>query len=87
MNIGELGTTVMRGSSGVLARHDVYINITSSSNGFEILSTPGVKIVKELAALEKVKFEWFVRAKSGCTLNISARHPKSKTAIAEIKLC
>lgn len=76
MNVGELGTTVMHGAPGHLARIPAQLSL-EVPEGAEILSRPAITVFSSLASAKKVLLEWFVHAKSEEGIRICAYHPKA----------
>lgn len=81
INTGKLGTTVLKGATGYHARYPMRLYLDGAE---EILSQGGVKEFDGLDALESQKLEWFVRAKPGTELTITATHPKGGVAKATV---
>ena len=77
INTGKLGTTVLKGATGYHARYPMRLYLTGAE---EILSQGGVKEFGGLDTLESQKLEWFVRAKPGTDLTVTATHPKAGVA-------
>lgn len=77
INTGMLGTTVLKGATGYHARYPMRLYLTGAE---EILSQGGVKEFGGLDVLESQKLEWFVRAKPGAELTVTAAHPKAGVA-------
>ena len=83
INTGKLGTTVLKGATGYHARYDLRLYLTG---GEEILNRRSVQVFSGLDILESQKLEWFVRAKEGTELTITAVHPKGGVAKAVVKV-
>ena len=81
INTGKLGTTVLKGATGFHARYPLRLQISGAE---EVLSRGNVKEFPGLDALESQKAEWFVRAKAGTTLTVTATHPKGGVAKVNI---
>ena len=81
INTGKLGTTVLKGSEGYHAKYPLRLSLSGAD---EILNREMVKELSCLDPLESQKLEWFVRAKPGTTLTITAKHPKSGVARVNI---
>ena len=81
INTGKLGTTVLKGATGYHARYDLRLYLTG---GEEILNRRSVQVFPGLDILESRKLEWFVRAKPGTELTITAAHPKAGVAKAKV---
>lgn len=77
INTGKLGTTVLKSAEGYHAKYPLRLYLTGAE---EILSREPVKEFTSLDALESRKLEWFVRAKPGTALTVTATHPKSGVA-------
>jgi hypothetical protein len=84
MNIGELGTTVMRGSPGYLAQKNLYVSLKVEDGS--ILSRPAVYTLSELKPVASESFEWFISADPGTNIILKAEHPKCNTAILRVQL-
>ena len=56
------------------------------TGGEEILNRRSVQTFSGLDVLESQKLEWFVRAKEGTELTITAVHPKGGVAKAVVKV-
>lgn len=81
INTGKLGTTVLKGATGFHVQYPLRLYISGAD---EILSRGNVKEFDGLGALESQKLEWFVRAKPGTTLTVTATHPKGGVAKAAV---
>ena len=81
INTGKLGTTVLKGATGYHAQYPLRLYISGAE---EILNRDGIKEFGGLDALESQKLEWFVRAKPGTELTITATHPKGGVAKANV---
>lgn len=74
INTGKLSTTVLKSAAGFHARYPVYLTV---SGGEEMLSGIAKPQFAGLDPLEYQRVEWFVRAKPGTELTVTASHPKA----------
>ena len=81
INTGKLGTTVLKSATGYHARYPVYLTVSGSE---EILSGIAKPEFSGLDPLEYKRVEWFVRAKPGTELTVTASHPKA--GITQVQL-
>lgn len=84
INNGALYTRILHGATGYHASRD---RIDFKLEGAcEILSCCGAESVNALESLDTAAAEWFIRAKSGDRITVTASFPKAVNAAAEIIL-
>ena len=81
-NEGEMGTTVMKGSSGELSKIPVKVYLTEGTRSDVI--DGNIRYIDCLDAHQKISLEWIIERKDVSLINIIAEHPKTKKAKAKL---
>lgn len=83
MNVGGMGTVVMQGAKGHLARNPILVRITCEGKA-SVLNTQKQYSISVLRSMEKASFEWFLSAEKNSSIQIVAEHPKVKCAKSSV---